>query len=81
LVLDARTGGSARYDITDFKVAMSVRYAVGAVGLAGILRTRRRLAPDGVVIRPIRETLAERRGLALTGSAKAEIPGEAEWKA
>jgi MFS family permease len=65
LILDARTGGQATYDIVDFKVAMSVQYAIGAVGLIGILRTRklarRRLADDhGVVVRPLREALAER---------------------
>jgi MFS family permease len=66
LILDARTGGSATYDIADFKVAMSVQYAIGAVGLVGILRTRRlarrRMAEDdGVVIRPLREVIAEKR--------------------
>ena len=75
LVLDARTGGTATYDIGDFKVAMAVQYLVGAVGLVGILRTRRlarrKLAEEGVMIRPIREILAERRGLAPSGSAKA----------
>ena len=65
LVLDARTGGRADYDIGDFKVAMSVQYLVGAIGLVGILRTRRlarrRLAEQGIVVRPIREVLAEKR--------------------
>jgi hypothetical protein len=75
LVLDARTGGTATYDIGDFKVAMAVQYLIGAVGLVGILRTRRlarqKLAEEGIMIRPIREILAERRGLARSGSAKA----------
>jgi MFS family permease len=74
LILDARTGGSANYDIADFKVAMAVQYLVGAVGVVGILRTRRlarrRLAEQGVVVRPIREILAERRGLAMASSVK-----------
>jgi sugar phosphate permease len=65
LILDARSGGTSDYDIGDFKVAMSVQYAIGAIGLIGILRTRRlarrRLAEEGVVVRPIREVLAERR--------------------
>jgi hypothetical protein len=75
LILDARTGGSASYDITDFKVALSVQYLVGAAGLAGILRTRRlarrRLAEQGIVVRPIPEVLADRHGLsrARTGTA------------
>src|SRR5690349_5179944 len=64
LILDARTGGRAGYDIADFKVAMSVQYAIGVVGLAGILRTRRlarqRLAAEGIHVRPLREILAER---------------------
>lgn len=68
LILDARTGGRANYDIGDFKVAMSVQYLIGAVGLAGILRTRRlarrHLAEQGVHVRPLREVIAERRGLA-----------------
>jgi MFS family permease len=64
LILDARTGGRADYDIGDFKVAMSVQYLIGAIGVLGILRTRRltrrRLAEEGVTIRPIREVLAEK---------------------
>jgi sugar phosphate permease len=64
LILDARTGGSADYTIADFKVAMSVQYVIGAIGLVGILRTRwlvrRRLAEQGVVVRPIREVLTDR---------------------
>jgi MFS family permease len=74
LILDARTGGTADYDLGDFRVAMAVQYLVGAVGLIGILRTRRlarqKLAEDGVVVRPIREVIAERRGLALSGAVK-----------
>jgi len=65
LILDARTGGQATYDIVDFKIAMSVQYAIGAIGLIGILRTRklarRRLADEqGVIIRPLRGVLAEK---------------------
>jgi sugar phosphate permease len=65
LILDARTGGQATYDIVDFKIAMSVQYAIGAIGLIGILRTRKlarqRLADEqGVIIRPLREVLAEK---------------------
>jgi MFS family permease len=63
LILDARTGGQATYDIVDFKIAMSVQYAIGAIGLIGILRTRKlarqRLADEqGVIVRPLREVLA-----------------------
>src|SRR5919107_575526 len=38
LILDARSGGTATYDIGDFKVAMAVQYLVGLLGLLGILR-------------------------------------------
>jgi hypothetical protein len=65
LILDARTGGGAAYHIDDFKMAMSVQYLIMAVGLAGILRTRkhtrRKLAEQGIVVRPIREVLAQHR--------------------
>ena len=65
LILDARTGGRATYDIADFRVAMSVQYVIGAIGLVGILRTRklvrRRLAEEeGVIVRPLREVFAEK---------------------
>jgi MFS family permease len=65
LILDARTGGAADYDITDFKLAMSVQFLIGGIGVLGILRTRRlarqRLAEEGVVIRPLRVVIAERQ--------------------
>ncbi|MFI5936354.1 nitrate/nitrite transporter [Actinoplanes sp. NPDC051494] len=64
LILDARTGGRTDYDISDFKVAMSVQYALMAIGVVGILRTRRlvrrRMAAEGVHVRPLREALAAR---------------------
>ncbi len=76
LILDARTGGTAAYDLGDFRVALSVQFLIGAIGLVGILRTRRLarrvLAAEGVVIRPIRQILAERRGLAGRGAVKVE---------
>jgi MFS family permease len=65
VILDLRTGGTADYDLADFKVALSVQYAVGLVGVIGILRTRRlarrRLADEGVHIPPLRDALARRR--------------------
>ncbi|MEU4688227.1 MFS transporter [Actinoplanes sp. NPDC023714] len=69
LVLDARTGGSADYHIDDFRVAMSVQFAVAAIGVLGILRTRRLARrkmelEDGIVIRPLREALASRFAVA-----------------
>jgi MFS family permease len=65
VILDLRTGGTADYDLADFKVALSVQYAVGLVGVIGILRTRRlarrRLADEGVHIPALRDALARRR--------------------
>lgn len=68
VVLDVRTGGSGDYDLGDFQHALAVQYAVGLIGTIGILRTRRlarrRLAEEGVVVRPLREIVAERRAAA-----------------
>jgi MFS family permease len=76
LILDARTGGGASYDIDDFKVAMSVQYLFIGIGLVGILRTRRlarlRMAEEGIVVRPLREVWAQRRGLAPGRAVKAK---------
>lgn len=76
LILDARTGGRADYHIADFKIAMAVQYLIGAIGVAGILRNRRlarrRMAEEGVFVRPLREVLAQHRGLALGPPVKAE---------
>ncbi|GAA0555056.1 MFS transporter [Paractinoplanes ferrugineus] len=75
LILDWRTGGRADYDITDFKIAMSVQYLVIFVGVLGIVRNRRlarlHLESEGVVVRPLRVVLAERRGLAKSRAVKA----------
>ncbi|MFC7527446.1 nitrate/nitrite transporter [Actinoplanes sp. GCM10030250] len=74
LILDARTGGSADYHISDFRLAMSVQFLVAAVGLAGILRTRRltrrRITEEeGIVFRPLRDVVA---GLANGRTVKAK---------
>jgi MFS family permease len=73
LILDARTGGRADYDMADFRVALSVQYLILAIGLIGILRTRRlarrRMAAEGVVVRPLREVVA---GLAVARAVKAK---------
>ncbi|HET9657118.1 MAG TPA: MFS transporter [Kineosporiaceae bacterium] len=65
VLLDARSGGRSGYALADFRVAMSVQYLVWAVGVGGILRSRRRvrarMAEQGVVVPPIREVLARRR--------------------
>jgi hypothetical protein len=52
LVLSARApGGATAATLGDFKVAMSVQYLVWAVGLAGVLRSRRQLrAERGIVL-------------------------------
>ncbi len=58
-------GRSATYDLTSFRLAWSVQYVVWAVGVAGILvsrrKVRRRLAEAGVVVPPIREAIARER--------------------
>jgi MFS family permease len=50
LLLDVRHGGAGRYTLADFRVAFSVQYVVWAIGVAGVLTSRRRLralrAPD-----------------------------------
>jgi MFS family permease len=64
LVLDARTGGSTTYGLDDFRLALSVQYVFWAVGVLGIVRSRRlvrrRMAARGVVVPPLRD--AVRRG-------------------
>jgi len=75
MILDIRTGGRADYDIGDFKVAMSVQFVIMAIGIAGILRTRRlarrRLAEQGIVVRPVRDVLAEKRWFSNAPAGKA----------
>jgi len=65
LVLDARTGGGTDYSLADFRIALSVQLVLWAVGIAGVLRTRRlvrrRLAAAGVVVPPIREAVKRYR--------------------
>jgi hypothetical protein len=74
LVLDARSGGTSTYDLDDFRVAMCVQYVMWAIGLAGILRSRRlarrRMAESGVVVPPIREVIAARRRRARGGARR-----------
>jgi MFS family permease len=71
VVLDAVSPGgggagrSATYDLGSFRLAWCVQYVVWAVGVTGILITRRkvrrRLAAAGVVVPPIREALERER--------------------
>lgn len=61
LVLDA----AGEYAAGAFREAWAVQYAVWALTLAGVLRARRparrALAAQGMVVRPLREVLADRR--------------------
>jgi MFS family permease len=66
LVLDAATPGRTHtYPLDAFRAALSVQFVVWAVGVVGVLRTRRlarrELARQGVVVPPIREAIARHR--------------------
>jgi MFS family permease len=65
IVLDLLGGGDSDYGISQFRAALSVQYVMWAVGVIGIVTTRRkvraRLAQEGVVVPPIREVLARRQ--------------------
>lgn len=69
LVLDVllNTGFSAGnlYDLAAFRIALAVQFLVMGVGVAGILRSRRRvrsaMADDGLRLPPLREALARER--------------------
>jgi hypothetical protein len=63
-------GGEASYTLADFRVALSVQYVVWAIGVAGVLTSRRRLralrAPaldpfPHAVVRVTRDRRARRR--------------------
>jgi MFS family permease len=66
IVLDLTTrGGPAAYTLNDFRLAFLVQYAMWAVGLAQVLRIRRKLrarvrVEDGVVIHPLHVAIARR---------------------
>jgi MFS family permease len=59
------SGERADYTLGEFRVALSVQYGVWALGLVGILTTRRkvraRMAQEGIVVPPVREVIARRR--------------------
>ncbi|GAA1916371.1 MFS transporter [Arthrobacter gandavensis] len=69
LVLDVllNTGfsGGNLYDLAAFRIALAVQFLVMGVGVAGILRSRRRvrsaMADDGLRLPPLREALARER--------------------
>jgi MFS family permease len=58
-------GSSHSYSLSAYRAGWSVQYAVWAIGLVGILRTRalvrRRMAAAGVVVPPIRDVIARER--------------------
>ncbi|HEX8105700.1 MAG TPA: MFS transporter [Solirubrobacteraceae bacterium] len=61
LVLDRLHPGAGResYTLDDFRIAMSVQYLLWAIGLAGVLRARRRLrAVRGVSLDPFPRAVA-----------------------
>ena len=66
VVLDVSSRGTpGGYGLHDFRLALCVQYATWAVGIAGIVLTRRQvrahLRRQGVVVPPIREAIARRR--------------------
>ncbi|SDQ89284.1 nitrate/nitrite transporter [Quadrisphaera sp. DSM 44207] len=66
IVLDLTADGpGGAYALADFRLALAVQYPVWAVGVVGILVTRRlvrrRMAAEGVVVPPVREVLARLR--------------------
>ncbi|MDQ1628563.1 MAG: hypothetical protein QOI54_2307 [Actinomycetota bacterium] len=65
LILDLRSSGTGDYSLGDFRVAFASQYLVWAVGVLGIVLTRRkvraRMAHEGVVVPPIRDAIARRR--------------------
>jgi hypothetical protein len=65
VVLDLFTpGSSTAYSLDAFRAAFAVQYLFWALGLVGVLRSRRqlraRLARDGVVLAPLRVALGAR---------------------
>jgi hypothetical protein len=66
VVLDVSTsGGPTSYSLHDFRLALCVQYVFWAVGLAMVLRTRRRLrrrlqVEEGLVIDPLPVAIARR---------------------
>ncbi len=66
VVLDLlHSGERGGYSLGEFRAALSVQYLVWAVGLVGIVRSRRlvraRMASEGLVVPPIRDVVARRR--------------------
>jgi hypothetical protein len=76
VVLDATSGGGpTSYDLHDFRLAFCVQYALWAVGLAMVLRTRRRVrhrlrTEEGIVIDPLPIAVARRWSQASSVTAR-----------
>jgi MFS family permease len=70
VLLDARSGGRPGYGLDDFRAAFAVQYLIWAVGLVGIVGSRRkaraRMAEQGIVVPPIRDVLRRRREAPVT---------------
>ncbi|MFL6138758.1 MAG: nitrate/nitrite transporter [Frankiaceae bacterium] len=65
VVLDLLTGGGAdAYDLRSFRIALTLQYALWAVGLVGFVRARRRVrrryADRGIVIEPLPQAVLRR---------------------
>jgi MFS family permease len=66
IVLDIRGADAAHgYRLDDFRIALSAQYVIWAIGVLGIVITRRkvraRLARQGVVVPPLRSAIARNR--------------------
>jgi MFS family permease len=66
IVLDIRGADAAHgYRLDDFRIALSAQYVIWAVGVLGIVITRRkvraRLARQGVIVPPLRSAIARNR--------------------
>jgi MFS family permease len=71
VVLSARSGGGpASYGLDDFRAAMSVQYVFWAIGLGGVLRTRRRLrVARGIELDPFPKAVVRTARAARTNRA------------
>ncbi|MFL6100925.1 MAG: nitrate/nitrite transporter [Actinomycetales bacterium] len=73
-------GGPRAYPLSAFRAGWSVQYVAWAIGVVGILRTRRlvrrRMAEAGVVVPPIREAIARERNARRARRTAARGPGD-----
>ena len=65
ILLNTGFSGGNLYDLAAFRIALAVQFLVMGIGVAGILRNRRKLrtamADDGLHLPPLREALARDR--------------------